>query len=439
MKNWTLNYILAISLITFLSAKANYIDDYPQIGKPLESYVFNDIHYYHKKQAALSDFRGKWLILQFWGEYCSGSLNSLPQMNELQKKFANSLQIMLIGDVRENPETIQRLYSIYREKYGLVMPIVFDNELKERFDVGGFPFIMVIDPNGTLRAVTNRLNESELQQFLNGESPEIPKGYFRSEVRPNHTYNRNMPVLVNNNGGDNGDFLYRSLISKWNENIPSGFRKFSEDEIEILGMDLKTLYKLAYIGRDYIPYFDSKYGEYWPEVIVETADSSIFVSDAYTGKNLFCYSYTVTNETKNPKSMHFPDKHLQDILKRDLHNFFSHRVEIEERKMPYCKMVIDNQYLEKLKSKGGDEISKWKYGHRQGFLIKNRPIGELIPFILSYIDYPINIPLIYDGDKDIRIDLNVESSFFSDLKDELKSQGILLEFSEKEMKVLVVK
>jgi hypothetical protein len=41
---------------------------YPEVGKPCPDFTLNNVAYYSKKKVSLNDFKGKWLILDFWNK-----------------------------------------------------------------------------------------------------------------------------------------------------------------------------------------------------------------------------------------------------------------------------------------------------------------------------------------------------------------------------------
>jgi hypothetical protein len=54
---------------------------YPEVGKPCPDFTLHNIEYYSKKEASVKDFRGKWLILDFWNKGCGACIASFPKIN----------------------------------------------------------------------------------------------------------------------------------------------------------------------------------------------------------------------------------------------------------------------------------------------------------------------------------------------------------------------
>src|ERR1043165_5719108 len=69
----------------------------PEVGKKYSSFVLRNIENYSKKEIKVSDFKGKWLVLDFWSIGCTGCLNSFPHVSAIQQELQDKLQIMLVG------------------------------------------------------------------------------------------------------------------------------------------------------------------------------------------------------------------------------------------------------------------------------------------------------------------------------------------------------
>src|ERR1043166_8544255 len=95
-------YFLIISIFFLCLDKKNEAQSkngemYPEIGKPCPNFILTDIEHFPKKTASLNNFRGKWLILDFWTRYCSVCVESMPKTDSLQKEFGKKVQFLLVG------------------------------------------------------------------------------------------------------------------------------------------------------------------------------------------------------------------------------------------------------------------------------------------------------------------------------------------------------
>lgn len=107
------------------------------------------------KQVSLSDFRGKWVIIDFWGSWCRWCVKGFPELKELKEKYADSLVIVGV-DCRDDQDRWRQAV----EKYGLTWVNVYNkcdddvpNALLEAYGVQGFPTKVIVNPEGIIKKI----------------------------------------------------------------------------------------------------------------------------------------------------------------------------------------------------------------------------------------------------------------------------------------------
>jgi thiol-disulfide isomerase/thioredoxin len=176
---------LIIALFCFDYAFSQTISFYPEIGKPCPDFHFTEVRYYSRKAVSLKDFRGQWLMLDFWNRYCTVCLRRMPGTDSLQKKFSKQVQFILVGYTgsrythRSDNKPIHELYRKFRKRLNIDLPIAYDSLLFHRFDIGACPYIVIVDPKGIVRGVTTRLNEQNIKDLLSNKIPELDKAVNR--------------------------------------------------------------------------------------------------------------------------------------------------------------------------------------------------------------------------------------------------------------------
>ena len=104
------------------------------------------------KDVSLSDFKGKWVILDFWGSWCPWCIKGFPELKEAYKQYAGELEIIGI-DCRESEEE----WRAGVEKYELPWVNVYnpkDSKLTEEYAVQGYPTKAIISPDGIIKNIT---------------------------------------------------------------------------------------------------------------------------------------------------------------------------------------------------------------------------------------------------------------------------------------------
>lgn len=104
------------------------------------------------KDVSLSDFKGKWVILDFWGSWCPWCIKGFPELKEAYEKYAGQLEIIGI-DCRESKED----WKAGVEKYQLPWINVYNpegSELTNEYAVPGFPTKVIVNPEGKISNIT---------------------------------------------------------------------------------------------------------------------------------------------------------------------------------------------------------------------------------------------------------------------------------------------
>ncbi|MCH5225384.1 MAG: redoxin domain-containing protein [Muribaculaceae bacterium] len=104
------------------------------------------------KDVSLSDFRGKWVILDFWGSWCPWCIKGFPELKEAYEKYAGHLEIIGI-DCRESEEA----WKAGVEQYQLPWVNLYNPEgssLLAEYEVKGFPTKVIVNPEGKIANVT---------------------------------------------------------------------------------------------------------------------------------------------------------------------------------------------------------------------------------------------------------------------------------------------
>ncbi|MCK5902610.1 MAG: TlpA family protein disulfide reductase [Cocleimonas sp.] len=150
--------LLLFVLILPLSSSAKT----PLVGQAIPNLRFIDmkerIHY-------LSEYRGKWLFINFWASYCSICEQEIPTLIRFQQ--LNKAKVALLG-VNFSAESLDAVkVAMHRHRFNY--PIVPDQTLLSKTfnDIFATPTTLVISPTGHLvEKVIGRLTLEELNAFI---------------------------------------------------------------------------------------------------------------------------------------------------------------------------------------------------------------------------------------------------------------------------------
>lgn len=413
----------------------------PLEGKPIPEFILNDVHYYNKKTIRSDDFKGKWLVLDFWTRTCTSCIKSFPKINTLQKHFKDKVQFILVGLKDNKPwnKNIPLVYEKFRKKYDLDLVVAYDSILFKEWDILSVPKIFIIDPFGTVRAITNGvgMDIEKIQKLLDGENP----SFFPAGQK---AFDANKLLLIDGNGGTDRGFLYRSILVDFKPGdrmwapgeIKPMFHHNGDAMFQVTGVPVSWLYQYAYLGsigsNKWSRAADPLHGKVYPKPILQLKDTSLFNVDHESMKGIYSYSYSASLSSQK-----ITKEHIMAVMQNDLKNYFGFEAKIEVREMPCMELVATLDAKRNLVSEG--KLTQRLY-EPFGISYRNQPIGELLNIIGDSHPYPF-FPIINKTGINGNIDIDIEAELgdFEELKKVLNKKGLSLINGKQKMYVLVIK
>lgn len=100
----------------------------------------------------MKDFRGKFVLLDFWASWCIPCLDAFPHMKDLYKKYSRDTFEIVAISIEEDSlrwrQTMQRFNNPWPQLYG---GNGFQQETFRAYRGGGIPFYILVGPEGTIR------------------------------------------------------------------------------------------------------------------------------------------------------------------------------------------------------------------------------------------------------------------------------------------------
>lgn len=104
------------------------------------------------KQVSLSDFRGKWVVLDFWGSWCGWCVKGFPALKQAYEKYGD--KIVVIGIDCNESEDDWRAGVKQHQIPWLNLYNGHDRKLYSDYNIEGFPTKAIINPEGKLVDLT---------------------------------------------------------------------------------------------------------------------------------------------------------------------------------------------------------------------------------------------------------------------------------------------
>lgn len=301
-----------------------------EVGDVCPDLVMEHVINYSTKNAKISDFRGKLLILDFWATWCSPCIKNFPKNDSLQKIFGD--KILILPVTYEKGETVSKFLG-RANKNGRQVSVVEDVLLTKAFKHSMIPHYVWIDAQGKIIAFSDgdALNTKNIATALKAEPLAIKMKMDRDRKREGRFF------YLRNSYKD-GDSLrfsnmsdsileFQSIITKYNPGFQNcGFQDTTY--ISLTNFSIFNIYQhiVGKFSREYILSPKAK-------VLIETADTSkIVLFDenknfapskmfaTWAVDNTFCYELRVPREMEHKK---------WDIALEDVNRYFGALYNIE--------------------------------------------------------------------------------------------------------------
>ncbi len=108
-------------------------------------------------EQALSDWQGKWVVLNFWATWCAPCRHEMPSLDRLQAAMPQ-IAVLPVATGRNSVEAIAKFYG---EAGVTSLPVLRDpkSELARSMGVLGLPVTVILNPEG--REVARLIGDAE--------------------------------------------------------------------------------------------------------------------------------------------------------------------------------------------------------------------------------------------------------------------------------------
>jgi len=394
------------------------------IGDPVPDVALAGLVHYPAPTARLSDFRGKWLLLDFWATWCGTCKANMPRLDALQKQFPDELRVLLA--TRDDDARVRAYFKKWKNEDGTpyrLPSVVGDTALGTLFPYRLVPHVVWIGPDGTVQAITGADQVTPENVRL-----AIAHGTMPAVVKKDIDLRR--PLFA---GGDlpADKLVYYGILLKGKiSGLPSGSRLRERDGVvcgrAVTNRPLLDLYQTVALAQlpAYTPH----------RLVLEVRDPGQLLPAASADslaawEQAHFYSY---DQVGPPAAA----GRLYDRMLEDLNRYSGYHGSLEKRRVP-CLVLRRTGSAANLETKGGPtESTLYAHGLKR---LRNAPLAYLIAQLLS--EESIRLPVLDETGIRGRVDLDLRAPLadLPALRQELRRYHLALEEAEREIDVLVVR
>ena len=141
-----------------MAKRLRILQSQPTVGRPVADFTIADTA---GVKHSLATYRGQYVLLDFWGHWCSPCLKAMPKVKTLHQQYGSKLAIIGIGMEAKNDQAIWKKTIRKYEVPGLQLSELQADEgpVISGYNVTAFPTYMLLDPKGILVMSTNDVDD----------------------------------------------------------------------------------------------------------------------------------------------------------------------------------------------------------------------------------------------------------------------------------------
>lgn len=140
--------------------------------------------YNGKKKVSLSDYKGKYVLVDFWASWCGDCRREMPIMEEALKKYEGKIEVLSVSFDKKKESL-----TAYLKEHKVNYPVVCDysawkeSAVTKAYQLAWIPTFYIVDPQGNIAGsgITGAGLAHELESIFNSDSRIKEKIVYRDE------------------------------------------------------------------------------------------------------------------------------------------------------------------------------------------------------------------------------------------------------------------
>lgn len=124
------------------------------------------------EKVALSDYKGKGVILNFWGTWCNPCKEEMPDLNRMNKIYHSKGVEVLTVHVKDSPQQVKQFFSELHEEVELMVALDGSGDVMRAYNANDLPNTYVIDKNGIIKAHhKGQMSRVDIKKYMDMVQP----------------------------------------------------------------------------------------------------------------------------------------------------------------------------------------------------------------------------------------------------------------------------
>jgi thiol-disulfide isomerase/thioredoxin len=395
--------------------------DMSPLNKLCPDFVFDSLINYKKEKLAISDLKGRFVIIDFWGTFCLPCIKEFPKIEELQKRFGDTLQVLLVAT--DGFQKAKHFYETRRKNNRpMLLPCTVNTDARNYFQIRTVSTYVWLDDQGYVKAITDdsQLTEQNIADFVNRRNIRL-RG-----IESHAMLDGKRPLVSVAHEMDSSNVIYNSSLTKYLKGVAGTYyypKKGIGTKIFAHNASINTLYRLAF--------GDSTGAIKVNRLVNECAHPEKFELpkdwDFQTWKydNAYCYELIVPKAKENQ---------ILKIMQEDLKRLFGANVFFEERTQK-CLVLKAGKNPHLLADKTSTPKRVYNGG---GITVTNTPFDLFVEMIRYYNQ--TKIVLDETGiTGNVTIALEAQMNDVDALNEALKKIDLYLQYEDRPVQMLLIK
>jgi thiol-disulfide isomerase/thioredoxin len=387
------------------------------------NFIFDTLINYKNETLALADWKGKPVILDFWGTHCLSCVKDLPKLENFQTRFGDSLRVLLVTGGRL--ENVSRFYETRRKaNKPLALPCAIKWAVFDYFHIKELGTYVWIDDQGYVKAITDysQLTEQNVAAFVRKKEVHLRETEKRSLI----DIKRYIVTVANEM--DSNNVLFNSSLTKYligktatRSYSPNGIG--TRTHLDATNQSIGALYRMAFgDSAGDVPYSRWVIESAHPEKIKMPPNADF---NEWRKDNIFCYELRVPKDKQHD---------ILQIMRDDLKRMFGYDVFFENR-VQKCLVLTADKNIHIQADKTATPKVVYNAG---GSSVINLPFSKFF----DTIDHYNQEKIIFDETgitENVTIALEVQMNDINALTEALKKYGLHLEYQDRSVKMLIIR